>query len=153
MALPDISNLRALSIRQPYCENILHDGKSVENRTWPTKFRGRFLIHASKKFEGYREPGTDYPMGGIVGMAEITDCITAMDDPWFYGPYGFLLENIIELPLIPCKGALSFFKPDLKPGIAALWHDGTLSEGQCCALLNMHRIDFREMAYSYMEAE
>lgn len=147
MSLPDISNMKALSIRQPFCHNIFHDGKSVENRSWPTGFRGQFLIHASKKFDGDRAPGIIYPMGGIVGIATLTDCVTDMNDPWFFGPYGFVLADKIELPLIPCKGALSFFKPDIKPGIAAAWHDGTLSEGQCCQLLNMGRINFRKMAY------
>lgn len=147
MTLPDISNLPALSIRQPYCHNIFHDGKPVENRTWPTKHRGDFLIHSSKNFDGFRVPGITYPMGGIVGIAEITNCVQKMNSKWFFGPYGFVLTPKLVLPLIPCKGKLSFFKPDLKPGIAALWHNGTLSEGQCCALLNMDRIAFRKMAY------
>jgi hypothetical protein len=38
----------ALSIRQPWAWLILNAGKGIENRTWPTKFRGRFLIHAAK---------------------------------------------------------------------------------------------------------
>ena len=41
-------SIRALSIRQPWCHHILHDGKDVENRDWPTKGRGWFLIHAGK---------------------------------------------------------------------------------------------------------
>jgi len=46
----------ALSIQQPWAWAIIHGGKDVENRTWPTKFRGRFLVHASRKFdwEGFR---------------------------------------------------------------------------------------------------
>jgi hypothetical protein len=42
----------ALSIRQPWCFAILHGGKDIENRDWPTKVRGRVLIHASKKHDG-----------------------------------------------------------------------------------------------------
>lgn len=38
----------ALSIRQPWASLILKAGKDIENRQWPTKFRGRILIHASK---------------------------------------------------------------------------------------------------------
>ena len=40
--------MMALSIRQPWAWLILHAGKDIENRDWPTRFRGRFLIHASK---------------------------------------------------------------------------------------------------------
>lgn len=38
----------ALSIRQPWASLILKAGKDIENRCWPTKFRGRMLIHAAK---------------------------------------------------------------------------------------------------------
>jgi hypothetical protein len=40
--------MKALSIRQPWAWLILHAGKDIENRDWPTRFRGRFLIHAAK---------------------------------------------------------------------------------------------------------
>ena len=38
----------ALSIRQPWASLILKAGKNIENRDWPTKYRGRILIHAAK---------------------------------------------------------------------------------------------------------
>ena len=38
----------ALSIRQPWASLILKAGKDIENRCWPTKFRGRMLIHSAK---------------------------------------------------------------------------------------------------------
>lgn len=38
----------ALSIRQPWASLILKAGKNIENREWPTKYRGRILIHAAK---------------------------------------------------------------------------------------------------------
>lgn len=38
----------ALSIRQPWASLILKTGKDIENRCWPTKFRGRVLVHAAK---------------------------------------------------------------------------------------------------------
>lgn len=41
--IPDI----ALSIRQPWAQLIIHAGKDIENRSWPTKVRGRFWVHAS----------------------------------------------------------------------------------------------------------
>lgn len=39
--------MKALSIRQPWAWLILHGGKDIENRSWNTNFRGRFLIHAA----------------------------------------------------------------------------------------------------------
>lgn len=40
--------MKALSIRQPWAWLIVHGGKDIENRSWHTKFRGRFLVHAAK---------------------------------------------------------------------------------------------------------
>ena len=40
--------MKALSMRQPWASLILKAGKNIENRSWPTKFRGRVLVHASK---------------------------------------------------------------------------------------------------------
>lgn len=40
--------MKALSIRQPWASLILKAGKDIENRCWPTKVRGRILIHAAK---------------------------------------------------------------------------------------------------------
>lgn len=38
----------ALSIRQPWASLIIKAGKSVENRDWSTRVRGRILVHAAK---------------------------------------------------------------------------------------------------------
>lgn len=105
--------IRALSILQPWPHRIFHEGKDVENRRWPTKGRGWFLIHAGKSTR--EDPETirsrNLPLGGIVGMARIVDCVEAMDSRWFYGPFGFVLHDAFPLPLAPCAGKLSFFLP------------------------------------------
>lgn len=124
----------ALSIRQPWCWLILHGGKDIENRAWPTRFRGTFLIHASKGMTRYeyesavdtartaRRDATGYvhipPMkeierGGIVGKADIVDCVERSNSSWFFGQYGFVLANVTPVPFQPWKGSLGFFKvPD-----------------------------------------
>ena len=115
----------ALSIRQPWCHHILFDGKDVENRTWTTRFRGPVLIHASKKPEDRdycQEIGA--PLGGIVGVVEIVDCVTSMDSRWFHGPYGFVLRNPQPLEFVPCRGALGFFHPDIDPAALRLKGNG-----------------------------
>jgi hypothetical protein len=120
----EVWSLPALSIMQPWPYLIFHAGKDIENRDWRTTFRGRFLIHAGKKFDGARGArrymGIDLPerldMGGIVGMAEIVDCIDCNDlrsaSPWFFGKFGFALTGARPLPFRPCRGQLSFFRPD-----------------------------------------
>jgi hypothetical protein len=127
--------MKALSVRVPWWWAILHAGKDVENRDWPTKFRGRILLHASKwwKTQEVKEDfrcvmnlagarGFELPYlpsahllwssaGCIVGSIEIVDCVSQSNSPWFFGDYGFVLKNPIafEKP-IPFKGALGFFE-------------------------------------------
>ncbi|AEF86795.1 thyroid hormone receptor interactor 4 [Treponema primitia ZAS-2] len=42
-------SMKVLSIRQPYATLVCRGIKTVENRTWDTKYRGKLLIHASGK--------------------------------------------------------------------------------------------------------
>ncbi len=118
----------ALSIRQPWAWAIINAGKDIENRDWPTRFRGPVCIHASKgigsrhDFYSARNFITDeirqksppepegIARGGIIGVAEIVDCVEASESPWFFGRYGFVLRNARPVPFIPVKGALGFFR-------------------------------------------
>lgn len=99
--------------------------KDIENRTWWTSVRGPVLIHAGKgcdkwDADDYEFLLADYGIalpsvverlerGGIVGIAEIVDCVRSSDSPWFQGPYGFVLRNSRPLPFIPYRGQLGFF--------------------------------------------
>lgn len=105
--------IKALSIKQPWPNSIFHEGKDVENRDWPTKGRGWFIIHAGKTYDGGKRPAAhaNLPFGGIVGMARIVDCVTEMDSEWFFGRYGFVLRDAFPVDLIPCRGQLGFFMP------------------------------------------
>lgn len=119
----------ALSIMQPWAWLIVNGHKDVENRSWPTRFRGRVLIHAGKRFDpDYLDEGAtvlwDWPdiqrpdgfdTGGIVGVAEIVGCVTESTSPWFFGPHGFLIRNARPLPFRLCRGQLGFFTPDYSP--------------------------------------
>jgi hypothetical protein len=120
----------ALSIRQPWAWLIVNGHKDIENRDWWTKFRGPVLIHAAKAWgpdersdalyldEG-EHPVTGgslsfvgpvrYDLGGIVGVAEIVDCVSRSTSPWFVGKFGFVIRNARPLPFMPLKGALGFF--------------------------------------------
>jgi hypothetical protein len=107
----EMAGIKALSIKQPYPHHIFHDGKDVENRDWPTKGRGWFIVHAGVSKTELASSQMGLPRGGIVGMARITDCVTAMDSKWFFGKFGFVLADAFPVSLIPCKGQLGFFMP------------------------------------------
>lgn len=40
--------MKILSLKQPWACLVVYFGKHLENRRWSTRFRGEFLIHASK---------------------------------------------------------------------------------------------------------
>lgn len=116
--------IKALSIKQPYPHHIFHDGKDVENRDWPTKGRGWFIVHAGvskSEIDKDDDHQMAMPRGGVVGMARIVDCVREMDSQWFYGKFGFVLRDAFPLPLIPCRGQLSFFnlEADVNQQVAA----------------------------------
>ena len=127
-----LPNIPALSIRQPWAWAITTIGKDIENRTWSTNFRGEFLIHAGKgctrneyiaakafilnavgdeyKGRDIRMPGwKELQRGGVIGIAEIVDCVETSGSKWFMGTHGFVIRNARTLPFTPCNGALGFF--------------------------------------------
>jgi hypothetical protein len=75
-----------------------------------------------------RAYGIEYPprekmIGGIVGVATIVDCVSNSGSEWFNGPYGFVLRDARSIPLVPCKGALSFFDvPNEVAETLRAWH-------------------------------
>ncbi|OEI83700.1 ASCH domain-containing protein [Brucella sp. BO3] len=123
--LPDL----ALSIQQPWAWLIVNGHKDIENRSWRTSRRGLVAIHAGKKVD--RDAAIDLQMclhpvtgtgmeidtfaaagkgtGGIVGVAEIVDCVECSNSDWFVGELGFVIRNAQPVEFIPCKGSLGFF--------------------------------------------
>jgi hypothetical protein len=71
---------RALSIRQPYAEQIMRGIKTIEYRSQPTRIRERVYIYASLTsgasvdFEELDLQPGDLPTGVLVGSVEVSDC-------------------------------------------------------------------------------
>lgn len=133
--------MKVLTVKQPWAWLILHGGKDVENRTWPTNVRGRVAIHTSSRVEelecrsallhmatyGLRSNEREVwrwvntrllVAGAIIGTVEVVSCVTSSSSPWFVGPYGFVLRDPIVLPRpIPCKGKQGWWEYSLE-GVA-----------------------------------
>jgi hypothetical protein len=59
-------------------------------------------------------------IGAVVAIADLVDCVTVSDSPWFFGPYGFVLANVRPLARpIPAKGALQLWEWDAPKGVLA----------------------------------
>jgi hypothetical protein len=113
---------KALSVQQPWAWLIVNGYKDIENRDWPTRFRGPLFIHAGKKYDALGEawirrnfPELRLPervameMGGIVGAVRVLDCVRQSRSPWFQGEYGFVLAHGTPLPFRAVRGMLGFF--------------------------------------------
>lgn len=118
------SPLRALSVRQPYAEQILSGHKQVEYRSRLTHFRGIVYLYACKAREpvaAFQAAGLEAEkliFGKLIGTVEIVDCtrgkegyewhlqnarrfrhpqeITGMPQPSFFWPFGEATESRCE---------------------------------------------------------
>ncbi len=122
--------MKTLSVTPAWAWLIIYAGKDIENRTWPTGYRGPLAIHASKTmtYRSWQEldwflrvqlralklpplPSFhDLKKGGVIGVVDVVDCVQASTSPWFFGPYGFRLGNPRPIPFHPCPGRLGFFE-------------------------------------------
>ena len=123
--------MKALSIKQPWAFLIIHGFteytdkgkihhlKDIENRTWKTKYRGRFLVHASKQVDkvawakfvhsGHLNPD-DLSLGAIIGSVDLVDVVESSESKWFQGPIGFVLKDPRPEKIQFIKGKLNFFE-------------------------------------------
>ena len=119
----------ALSINQPWAYCITDSWKRIENRTRPSRYRGVFLIHASKGYQIGKDLEINgevpsiaidamqrAPRGAIVGAARLLDSVGPRAVPpeqrlWGGGEWCYWLDDevlVFERP-IPLRGALGFF--------------------------------------------
>lgn len=123
--------MKALTIKQPWASLIVHGIKDIENRTWKTDYRGKILIHSSKKLPkdhwGLLNPiqykkAMDFiiencdpilPLGVIIGEVEVIDCVQNHSSIWAMpNLWNWVLANpvIYDKPIIDVRGKLSFWE-------------------------------------------
>jgi hypothetical protein len=122
--------LRAITVRQPWAHAILHLGKNIENRSWPTHHRGPLLIHAgTRRLPNPREMLAEYmnrapseeslrdlPCGCIVGVVDLVDCVRNSKSKWAdREQWHWVLQKPRPLNPVKCKGRLGLWMPS--PGI------------------------------------
>lgn len=128
----------ALSVRLPWTIWLAAGVKPVENRgrklttQWIARHPGPVFLHAGVWWDereiaetieefgpiaaraGFKTP----PLaeikslrGCLIGAARIVGCVEAMDSPWFFGPFGWVMSDPVLLKTpVRCAGALSFFE-------------------------------------------
>jgi hypothetical protein len=129
---------KALTLKQPWAWAITQLGKNIENRSWPTKYRGELYIHAgvgwdsegpkwiAQKF-GIEVPShSELPSGVLVAKCHLTDCrhwteTSGEELPWSNeSGFQWFLEDIEPIePHLPLQGKLGIFSFSVSPDNAS----------------------------------
>lgn len=68
--------MKALTISQPFASLIADGDKWVENRKWPTNYRGLLAIHAGKGKQYLTASElSEYPTGKVIAIATLVNCL------------------------------------------------------------------------------
>lgn len=120
--------MKTITIKQPRAQLIVEGIKDIENRTWPTSYRGRVLIHAGAKWDDNHRNmsklftpeqweylskenqtlmvGGILPVSAVIGSVEIVDCVINHPSIWAEkttqmsprNTYNWVLANAIKFP-------------------------------------------------------
>lgn|SRR5574341_705906 len=125
--------MKCLSIKQPFAELIVIGKKTIELRTWNTKFRGEFLIHASQKLDKeicqlYDIDTDSLVRGAVIGKAVLYDVKEYKSKREFLADknrhlvparyadhkYGFMIKDAVRFDKpIYMLGRLGFFNVNI----------------------------------------
>lgn len=113
-------SIYGLTLWQPWASAIVFGSKRIENRDWRVSNRliGEFIaIHAGKFNDTRWETehfiwdkmactfGKDQiVLGAVIGVAVLDGFVEQSDDPWFFGPWGWVLRDVVPIDPVPCTG-------------------------------------------------
>lgn len=102
---PQEGMIPCISIRQPFLMAIVQGKKCIETRKWGTHYRGQMLLHSGKMWDGQTCKSdliyalrsvkgfvkrldlpprvVDYPLGAVVGIAQLVKCTTFSEEGWY----------------------------------------------------------------------
>lgn len=95
------THMKAISIREPYASEILEGEKTIEYRSWTTKYRGDLLICA-----------TQSPRTKLSGKAVCIVNLHQITGDEFDG-YEWHLKDVRPVEHFPVKGKLGFYEVEL----------------------------------------
>jgi len=132
--------MKALTVLQPYAGWIASRNKTIETRTWQTKFRGDLLICSGQRIhslfkDDYKNHKGDWQnkwlnlFGKALCIVCIEDCkpMTFDDEKLamcehYPGAWSWYLSNIRQIKPFDIKGQLGLFDIDDSKIRVAEWH-------------------------------
>jgi len=128
--------MKAISLKQPWSSLIAPGHKTIEARTWPTKYRGDLLICSSKK----PKVPADLPTGKALAVARLIDCrrMTKADEKEamcerYNGAWAWLLADIRKIMPFDVKGRLGLYEVESVPGLCRVCGCTDYDCSQCIA--------------------
>lgn len=115
------AKIKGLTLHRPWGYAITYLDKRVENRPYPCFLnRGDYIaIHNGKAWD---EEGAAFvrslnsselianptqetdPPGMIIAIARYCETVEYSDSPWFFGKYGWVLDEVTAIDPVPCRG-------------------------------------------------
>ena len=118
------SKLYALTLHRPWAALIAQGYKTVENRQWSPpgsilKPGEWFAIHAGKTLDAecpdfainngvpssFFDDPRNFVDSAIIAVARFGGVVRCSDDPWFVGPVGWVLTEVVPIQPVACRGA------------------------------------------------
>lgn len=106
--------MKTLQIQEPWAWLMFRfawgDPMGMENRAGSTKWRGWLQVYVPPEYD---QAGADWVgkefgivcpvaeklrLGGVVGMARLVDVVEGSESRWFWGPFGWVLEERYPMP-------------------------------------------------------
>lgn len=127
--------MRALTLTQPWASLVAVGAKTIETRSWSTRYRGPLAIHAALNFPQWAvnfayDPeiialvgqAVGLPRGYILATCHLSNCLKTEDLRARFGPllrfgdfspgrFGFIFTHIQPLAIpIPARGRLGLWE-------------------------------------------
>src|ERR1700730_5019753 len=103
--------MKAISLKQPWANLVAEGRKTIETRTWSTKYRGKILIVSSKS------PASPPPSGMALAIAEVIDCrpMTEADEEAaccrvYPRAQAWILRDIRKIEPFEVRGTLGIYE-------------------------------------------
>lgn len=113
--------LPCVTLHRPWGYAVTDLGKPVENRNWPCFLAvGQLIaIHNGQKWDkealewihrldsrfDLLRPESSYPAQHVIAIARFAGNVTESESPWFSGPIGWQLEDVVKIEPIACPGS------------------------------------------------
>lgn len=119
--------MKALSIQEPWITMIRNGEKTIETRTWATRYRGPLMLVGSKSPVGECS-------GKAVCVCYLADCrlMTEADEQaaqcyWEPGSYSWILEDVKAVRPFAVRGQLGLY--DVPVNLDRMTKEGWFAKG------------------------